>query len=86
MRRARELGFTLDEVRTLLTLAVEDGQDICADARQLAVKHLAEVPAKIVDLCTLESALSEAVRRRDAGEAPGCPLIDALFAPRAAAP
>ena len=54
VRRARELGFTLEEVRALLTLAVNDGEDTCAEARRLAAGHLAEIRAKIADLRALE--------------------------------
>jgi MerR family transcriptional regulator, mercuric resistance operon regulatory protein len=80
VRRARELGFTLDEVRALLALAVNNGEDTCAEVRQLAAGHLAEVRAKIADLRALERVLSDAVRRCDAGELPGCPVIDTLSA------
>ncbi|MBW8269628.1 MerR family transcriptional regulator [Caldovatus aquaticus] len=77
VRRARELGFTLEEVRALLALAAE-GEGACAEARELAAAHLADVRARIADLRAMEAALAEAVRRCDAGEAPGCPLIGAL--------
>jgi MerR family transcriptional regulator, mercuric resistance operon regulatory protein len=73
VRRARELGFTLDEVRALLALSVSDRGDACA---QLAAGHLANVRARIADLRSLERVLSDAVRRCDAGDFPGCPLID----------
>ncbi len=86
VRRARELGFSLEEVRALLALAVNDGEDTCAEVRRLAGGHLAEVRAKIADLRALERALSEAVRRCDAGELPGCPLIEALSAAPSLAP
>jgi MerR family mercuric resistance operon transcriptional regulator len=86
VRRARELGFTLDEVRTLLLLAINNGDDTCAEVRRLAADHLGEIRAKIADLRALERVLSEAVRRCDAGELPGCPLIDTLSSgPRAEA-
>jgi MerR family transcriptional regulator, mercuric resistance operon regulatory protein len=78
VRRARELGFTLDEVRALLALAVRDGGDTCAEVRHLAAGHLADVRARIADLRALERVLSEAVRRCDVGELPSCPLIDTL--------
>lgn len=79
VRRARELGFTLDDVRALLNLAVES-QAACAEVRGLAAAHLAGVRAKIADLRAMEVALALAVRQCDAGEALGCPLINALCA------
>ena len=80
VRRARELGFTLDEVRTLLSLSANDGQSACANVRELAEGHLAEVRAKIADLRAMERVLTDAVRRCAAGEVSGCPIIDALSA------
>lgn len=77
IRRARELGFTLDAVRALLALSDEGGA-ACAEARQLATSHLAEVRAKIADLRSMEHVLADAVRRCATGELPGCPIIDAL--------
>jgi len=78
IRRSRALGFTLDEIRALLALSAENGQDACGEVRDLAAGHLAEVQAKIADLRAMERVLADAVRRCDAGELPGCPLIDAL--------
>ena len=80
IRRARELGFTLDEVRTLLSLSANNGQGACANVRELAESHLAAVRAKIADLRAMEHVLADAVRRCAAGETPGCPIIDALSA------
>jgi MerR family mercuric resistance operon transcriptional regulator len=80
VRRARELGFSLDEVRALLALSAEQGRETCVEVRELAVSHLADVRAKIADLRAMERALADAVRRCDAGEPAGCPLIDALSA------
>jgi MerR family mercuric resistance operon transcriptional regulator len=80
IRRARELGFTLDEVSTLLSLSANDGPDACANVRELAENHLAKVRAKITDLRAMEYVLADAAQRCAAGETPGCPLIDALSA------
>jgi len=77
VRRARELGFSLDEVRELARLA-GDGEAACNDVRALTVAHLAEVRRKIADLRRLERVLAEAARRCEAGESGGCPIIDAL--------
>lgn len=80
VRRARELGFSLDEVRALLALSADQGRETCVEVRELAVGHLADVRAKIADLRAMERALTDAVRRCDTGEPAGCPLIDALSA------
>jgi MerR family mercuric resistance operon transcriptional regulator len=80
VRRARELGFTLDEVRALLVLSAANTENTCSEVREVTVRHLADVRAKIADLRVMERVLSEAVRRCNAGEVPGCPLIDTLTA------
>ena len=80
VRRARELGFTLDEVRALLALSADQTEDTCAEVRHVAAGHLADVRAKIADLRAIEGVLADAVRRCDAGELSGCPVIDALSA------
>ena len=79
VRRARELGFTLDEVRALLGLAA-GGQASCAEVRDLAASHLQDVRARIADLKRMERVLAGSVRACDAGQDPGCPLIHALYA------
>lgn len=80
IRRARELGFTLDEVRALLRLAA-DGQASCANARELAAAHLDDVRTRIADLKRMECILAGTVRACDAGSGTGCPLIAALSKP-----
>jgi len=78
VRRARELGFTLDEVRALLVLSAANSENTCSEVRDLTARHLADVRAKIADLRAMERVLSETVRRCDTGGLPGCPLIDTL--------
>ena len=80
IRRSRELGFTLDEIRALLAFSAEDGNNSCGEVRKVAARHLADIRAKIVDLRAMARVLLDAVRRCDAGEMPGCPLIDTLSA------
>src|SRR6266566_2858215 len=46
VRRARELGFSLDEVRALLALSADSGKQTCIEARELAAAHLADVQSK----------------------------------------
>jgi Predicted transcriptional regulators len=78
IRRARGLGFTLDEVRALLKLADDQSQS-CGEVRALAAAHLAEVRRKVADLGVMERVLKELIARCDAGTLPECPLIEALF-------
>jgi MerR family mercuric resistance operon transcriptional regulator len=80
VRRSRELGFSLDEVRTLLALSAKSEQEACSEVRELAAHHLEDIRAKIADLRAMERVLADAVRRCNAGETPGCPLIDSLTA------
>ena len=77
--RARELGFSLDEIRELLRLVDERDQP-CAEASAVAAAHLDDVRAKIADLKRMERVLADSVRACDAGQDPGCPLIQALYA------
>ena len=78
VRRARELGFTLDEIRALLQLA-GGGETSCTEVRTLAASHLTDVRARIADLRRMERVLADSVRACDAGQDPGCPLIQSLY-------
>ena len=78
IRRSRELGFTLDEVRALLRLA--DGHHTCAEVQEVALEHLASVRQKIADLQRLERTLSEVASRCSGDDVPECPILEALFA------
>ncbi len=77
IRRARDLGFTLAEVRTLPTLA-DRRRRSCAAAREIGLRHLEDVRRKIGDLSAMERVLREMVARCADGTLPDCPLIDAL--------
>ena len=78
IRRARDLGFTLEEIRALLRLSA-GGETACAEARDLAATHLDGVRKRIADLKSMERVLVAVVRQCDADEQPACPLIEALF-------
>lgn len=78
VKRAQELGFSLDEVETLLTLAA-GGPESCESARALATRKLSELDAKMRSI----SAMQESLRRLVATcEMPrserDCPLLDTL--------
>jgi MerR family mercuric resistance operon transcriptional regulator len=81
IRRARQLGFTLDEVRALMRLATVRGDGARAAARALAATHVADVRAKIADLQAMERVLTGAIAECAAGHRPICPLIEVLSGP-----
>jgi MerR family mercuric resistance operon transcriptional regulator len=78
IRRARQLGFTLDEVRALIRVATADGHNIRVEARSIAVAHVAEIRAKIADLQAMERILSDAICECESGRRLRCPLIEVL--------
>ena len=79
VRRARDLGFSLDQVKALLGLA-HGRRRSCRAVQAVATAHLGEVRAKMADLRRLERVLQDMVARCGEGAMPGCPLIDALLA------
>ncbi len=78
VRRARDLGFTLDEVRRLLRLA-DKRERSCAQVRDLATAHLHDVQAKTKGLRAMERVLKDMIAQCADGTLPDCPLIEALF-------
>ena len=78
VRRARELGFTLGQVRDLLALA--DGrEDSCAKVEKLARDQLDATSGRIADLARMEAVLADMVERCASGTVPDCPILEALF-------
>jgi MerR family mercuric resistance operon transcriptional regulator len=78
IRRSRELGFTIGEVRGLLGL-VDGGDWTCAEVRAMTLEHLADVRRKIADLQKLAGILEDMAAQCDGGAVPECPIIDALL-------
>jgi MerR family mercuric resistance operon transcriptional regulator len=77
IRRARELGFGLEDIRALIRLAQPD-QISCAEVKDIASRHLDAVRAKLADLARLEALLDSTVRQCGAGDVPICPVIEVL--------
>jgi MerR family transcriptional regulator, mercuric resistance operon regulatory protein len=82
IRRGRELGFSLDELRELLRL-VDGHAYICAEVRALTLDHVAGIRRKIADLRRLERVMATIVAQCSGRKIPDCPVIDALFQPPA---
>ncbi len=78
IRRSRELGFTLEEVRGLLRMV--DGEHYtCAQVKSLTLDHLEDVRGKLADLKKLEKVLKQLAGRCTGDETPDCPIVEALF-------
>ena len=76
IRRGRELGFTLDEIRNLLGLM--RGGHPAAKCRPWRSRTSSHIRAKIADLRRMERTLAATVARCEGGNAPECPILDAL--------
>jgi len=79
LARARALGFTIEQCRTLLGLW-EDDSRASADVRAIASDHLAMIETKIADLQAMQATLSELVRKCAGDNRPDCPILKNLEA------
>jgi MerR family mercuric resistance operon transcriptional regulator len=77
IRRSRELGFSLDEIRALIRLGGPE-KATCREVRDIAVRHLEDIRAKISDLRKLERLLATTVTRCSGRTVPDCPVLDIL--------
>lgn len=75
--RARELGFSIDEIRGLLGL-MDRGTQTCAEVKTRTEMHLADVRAKIRDLKRIKRILAETASHCSGDAVPECPVLDAL--------
>ncbi len=78
IRRARELGFTLEEIRALLKLG-GPGKASCAEVCAIATPHLEDIRSKIADLQKLERLLSRTIAQCSGQAVPDCAVLDALY-------
>ena len=77
LSRARALGFTIDDCRTLLTL-YEDHTRESADVKRVATDHLLQIEAKINDLIAMRDTLSHLVQECAGDHRPDCPILENL--------
>lgn len=79
LRRARDLGFSLEEVRELMALAASDPTRPCGVVDEIARVHLRQVEAKIAQLQSLRDELHQVIDACDAGHGIGdCRILGAL--------
>jgi DNA-binding transcriptional MerR regulator len=77
IRRCREFDFSIEEIRSLLSLLQRGAS--CTEARQLAEGRLAELRRRMVELKTLEASIASLVTACadtcDGGAAPDCVIL-----------
>lgn len=79
IKRSRELGFSLERIRTLLGLW-EDTDRQSADVKKLARKHIDELDEDIRKLRSIRDQLRHLVEHCHGDNRPDCPIIDGLAA------
>mgnify|MGYP000123807520 CR=1 FL=1 len=77
LQRARSLGFTIEECRTLLSL-YDDRSRASADVKAIARNKIEEVDSKIDELHSLRATLASLVDLCHGDARPECPIIDDL--------
>lgn len=78
VKRSRDLGFSLNEVRALLDL-VDTGKYTCGQVHEMTKVHLESVRKKVADLRRLERVLKDMAAECSRGNIPDCPIVDTLF-------
>ncbi len=77
LQRARSLGFSIEDCRTLLSL-YDDKQRESREVKQIAQRHLATIEKKIAQLQSLAATLEELVKECHGDHRPECPILDDL--------
>ncbi|MES0827748.1 Cu(I)-responsive transcriptional regulator [Ruegeria sp. SCP11] len=75
--RARALGFTIEDCRTLMAL-YEDETRASADVKKVARAHLAQIEAKIADLNAMRDTLGHLIDACAGDDRPDCPILQDL--------
>ena len=77
IRRARALGFSIEEIRDLLRLWA-DGKRSSAEVKKLALGHIEDLNARINVLMEMRDTLANLAHSCDGNNRPHCPIIESL--------
>lgn len=77
LKRARQLGFSIDDCRHLLSLYEDKGR-ASADVKALAETHLAEIDTRLAELHQLRETLADLVHACHGDHRPDCPILAGL--------
>ena len=76
---ARDLGFTIKEIETLLGLW-RNRRRASADVKKLALKHIADLDLRIAEMQAMRTALGNLARCCHGDQRPDCPILEDLAA------
>ncbi|WP_035831912.1 Cu(I)-responsive transcriptional regulator [Kaistia adipata] len=79
IRRARDLGFSVEEMGTLLALWQDKGRE-SADVKRVALQHVAEIEKRIHELEGMARTLRHLAGHCHGDDRPDCPILDDLAA------
>jgi MerR family copper efflux transcriptional regulator len=82
IKRARTLGFPLEQIRDLLSLWQNDGR-ASADVKRIALAHVAELDGRIAELSAMRDTLSDLAGDCQGNDQPDCPILRNLSLPGA---
>jgi MerR family copper efflux transcriptional regulator len=74
IRRARDLGFSIERIRRLLDLW-HDRARASADVKRLALDHVGEIDAKIAALAAMRDTVQDLANACDGDHRPDCPIL-----------
>jgi len=77
LRRARSLGFSIDECRLLLSL-YDDTHRASSDVKAIALDKIREIDRKITELASMRSTLAHLAEHCHGDQRPDCPILDDL--------
>ena len=78
IKKCRDLGFSLDEIRALLEMVDRD-DFTCGEVHGMTMSHLENIRQKLADLKRLEKTLKQMASACNKGDVPDCPVLDTLF-------
>lgn len=80
IKRARSLGFSLEQIRDLLSLW-NDAQRASADVKAIAQQHVVELEQRIAELTAMRDTLTHLAHNCHGDDRPDCPILQDLAAP-----
>jgi Cu(I)-responsive transcriptional regulator len=82
VKRARALGFSIEETRELLALW-RDKSRASADVKAFALKHIGDLETRIAELQAMARTLSHLAHHCHGDDRPDCPILEDLADPAA---